>query len=267
MEKSKLIRLKDELLKESFLQILKENIAQWLYLEIDLEMYDLNHPQVSFYYDLDQGELNTLIMKYYDSVQIYSPKDQWSGEAYVDFLLDLDPVAICGRKQMIEQLQPFMHDYFAEYGIVVADNRYREFPQFDLVRQANSQDAGQIAELMFSTEEFSQNNSLEVLKKQLLDRMNSGIGRSFVIEENGMIVAHTAIYAECGNVAVESGLVVHDQYVKKFYGLIIHEYIKKVLTQEGKTLYGLRYNDNMQNSAKKEAMDVRAECGRLIKRR
>ena len=260
-------KLDNEQLKKQFLEELKENIAQCLYLTIDLEMYGLNDPKVNFYYDLYQGRLNTLIMKYYDSVQIFSPNDNWNGSIYVDFIRGLDPIAICGKKQMIEQLRPFMQEYYSEYGIVVADNRYREFPQFKLVRQAIPQDAKKSAELMFSTEEFSQNNSLDMLEKQLFDRMRNGIGRSFVIEEDGMIVAHTAIYAECGNAAVESGLVVHNEYVKKFYGLIIHEYIKKVLTEEKKTLYGLRYNETMQNSARKEDLDVRAECGRLIKRR
>lgn len=259
--------LKDEQLKEKYLETLKKNIAQCLYLAIDLETYGLDDPNVTFYYDETDSELNTLIMKYYDSVQMYAAAPDWDAEGYVDFITSLNPLAICARKDIIEKLEPFFANYYPEYGIVITDNKYTEFKQFAVVRQAVPDDAGAIAGLMYSTEEFKQNNTLAVLEKQLADRMRSGKGRSFVIEDNGMIVAHTAVYAECGDAAVESGLVVHEDFKKKFYGMIIHEYLKKVLSLERKKLYGLRYNDSMQNCAKKEKLDIQAECGRLIKKR
>ncbi len=257
-------KLDNELLKNKFLDTVKQNIGQCVYLAIDLETYGLDDPNVTFYYDEIDGELETLIMKYYDSIQMFSPNYNWDEKKYVEFIKSLSPIAVCARKDIIQKLENHFTEYFPEYGIVIADNKYMEFKQFNLVRQAEPGDARRIAELMYSSNEFRQNNTLDVLEKQLYDRMKSGLGRSFIIEEDGIIVAHTAIYAECGNVAIESGLVVHEDYKRKFYGMIIHEYIKKKLSLESKTLYGIRYNDNMQTNAKKEKLDIRAECGRLI---
>lgn len=259
-------KIDSEQLREKYLTVLKKNIAECLYLAIDLETYGLNDPNVTFYYDEVNGEPETLIMKYYDSVQLFSADADWNAADHADFIASLSPVAICAKKDIIEKLENFFPDYFPEYGIVIADNKYMEFKQFSMVRQARPEDADRIAGLMFSTEEFRQNNTFDTLVKQLSDRMKSGLGRSFVIEDNGIIAAHSAIYAECGDAAVESGLVVHEDHKRKFYGMIIHEYIKKQLTLENKTLYGLRYNESMQNSARKEKLDIRAECGRLIKK-
>lgn len=252
--------------QKEILQLLKRNISSCLYLAIDLEVYGIDHPNVSFWYDAQGQEAITVIMKYYDTLQIFSNDNNWKAENYAEFMLNLNPVAICGRKQMIMELEKYMPDYFSEYGVVIVDNNYREFRQFQQVREATVSDAAEIAKLMFMSEEFRANNSLNILEKQLKDRISNKLGRSYIIEEDGQIVAHTAIYAECGNVAVESGLVVHPDYKKKFYGLIIHEYIKKVLAQEGKELYGLRYNESMQKSAQKEKIQIMAECGRLIKK-
>ncbi len=259
--------LKDKALADKFLSVLKQNIAQCLYLAIDLETYGLDDPNVTFYYDEKNGGLHTLIMKYYDSIQMFTPDPDWNAEGYAEFIMSLEPVAVCARKDVIEKLQPLLTNYNAEYGIVIADNKYREFRQFEMVSEASPEDAHDIAQLMLLSEEFAQNNTPEVLEKQLSDRMKSGLGRSFIIRDNGVVAAHTAIYAQCGEAAVESGLVVHEDYKKKFYGMIVHEYIKKELSLQNKTLYGLRYNFNMQNSAELEKLDVKALCGRLIIKR
>ena len=39
-------------------------------------------------------------------------------------------------------------------------------------------------------------------------------GLSVVAEEDGKIVAHTAVYAECENIAIEGGLIVDENYKK-----------------------------------------------------
>lgn len=254
--------LTDEIKRSEILEMLKNRIAQCLYIAMDLEIYGLRNPDVTFYYDDD--EVFTIIMMYYDTVQMFTSGKASDLLKYVDFIKGLNPIAICAGKDIVEQLEPHFENYKAEYGIVISDNSYLEFKQFDMIRAAKMEDVDGIAELMLSTEEFSQNNTLDVLKKQLSERICTGRGRSFVIEDEGKIVAHTAIYAEIENVAVESGLVVHADYKKKFYGMIIHEYIKKVLSQENKKLFGRRYNESMQNSAQLEKMVVEAECGRLI---
>ena len=261
---SALRKLTDENTRQRILSILKANIAQCLYLGIDLEVYGLDCPDVNFYYSESSGGIDLVVMHYYDSVRIYSPGESWDVSACAELIRPFRPMAVCGKKDMIERMQEYFPDYDGEYGIVIADTQYKAFPQFRLVSRATEEDIPEIAELLYSTEEFRRNNTLDVLERQLRDRMRMGIGRNFIIRENGVVAAHTAIYAECGDAAVESGLVVHEDYKRKFYGLIIHEYIKKLLSEEHKTLYGLRYNEGMQQNARAEKLDVRAECGKLV---
>ncbi len=257
-------KLTDEAVRQKILESVKKNIERCVYLGIDLEVYGLEWPDVEFFYSERDGETDLVVMHYYDSVRMFSPTGVWNAQECAELIRPFRPLAICGEKSMIEKISELFPDYDAEYGTVIADMQYRKFPQFRLVSEAAEEDIPEIAQLMFSTEEFSRNNTLEGLERQLRDRMKMGMGRDYIIRENGVIAAHTAIYAECGSAAVESGLVVHEDYKKKFYGLIIHEYIKMVLSQENKTLYGLRYNDVMQKNAQAEKLDVRAECGRLV---
>ncbi len=248
------------------LAYLKSHLEECIYLTIDLEKYGYQCPEVEFWYTEKEGRPNTVLMKYYDSFQVFSADDKWEAEESAAFMERYHVQTICGKESMIKKLEERMTEYSAQYGIIVKEDTYKEFKQFELVREAEAEDAGEIANLMLTDEDFKMNYSLEELTKQLRDRMNDKMGRSYIIKEDGKIVAHTAIYAECGPAAVESGLIVHEDYKKKLYGMIIHEFIKKKLLSEGKTLYGFRIVDNMQRYAKALGLNVCGYYGKLTRK-
>lgn len=251
--------------QERILLHLKKHLTECIYLTIDLEIYGYTHPEVEFWYDEKEGEVETVLMKYYDSFQIFSANENWDASKSAEFMKSYMVKTICGKESMIIKLAELMPEYKVQYGIVVKEDSFKEFKQFELVRSAVPEDAREIAELLLTDEDFGTNYSLDGLEKQLSDRMKEKKGRSFVMVEDHKIVAHTAIYAECEDVAVESGLIVHEDYQKKFYGMIIHEFIKKKLLTEGKTLYGFRIVDNMQRYAKAVGMNVCGHYGKMTR--
>lgn len=251
--------------QEKVLIYLKKHLTECIYLTIDLEIYGFDHPEVVFWYDEKEGELETILMKYYDSFQIFSADEQWDASKSAEVIRPYEVMTICGKESMIVKLAKEMPEYKVQYGIVVKEDAFKEFKQFELIRDAKPEDAREIAELLLTDEDFGMNYSLEGLEKQLSDRMIEKKGRSYVLVEDDKIVAHTAIYAECEDVAVESGLIVHEDYKKKFYGMIIHEFIKKKLITEGKTLYGFRIVDNMQRYAKAVGMNVCGHYGKMTR--
>lgn len=246
---------------------LYQHISESIYLTIDLEKYGVSNPQAQFWYDETNGQIDTVVMKYYDSFQIFSSNPQWNPEETAELARRYEVTTICGKKSMIECLIKMLPEYEASYGVIVRENTYREFPQFSLIEEAHSEDAMEIAQLMCTDEDFDENYEVEILAKQLADRMEDNSGRSFVIREDGKIVAHTSVFAENNTIAVESGLIVDKDYKDKLYGMMIHEYLKKKLLAEGKTIYGFRIKDSMKRCTKASKDNVCGYYGKMTRRK
>ena len=248
------------------LAYLKKHLEQCIYLTIDLEAYGYENPNIQFWYTKTDDMYDTVLMKYYDSVQLFSANEQWDSTETIEMLKDLNVITICAKRDMIEKIEAHMKEYDVAYGIIVKDDSYREFKQFENVRPATVDDVEEIVELMYTDKDYSDNYTVEGLQQQLRDRIRDEKGRSYVIEEDGKIVAHTAVYAQCDNIAIEGGLIVDENYKKRMYGMIIHEYIKKVLIGEGKAVYGFRVMDNMQRYAKLGNLNIVGHYGKMSRK-
>lgn len=254
--------------ESAVLEYLRDHVSECIYLYIDLQKYGTENPDVQFWCTWKGEKPDTVLMKYYDSFQIFSANEAWDVEETVRLLEEYPVTTICGKKSMIEELSARLPEYTAAYGVVVKEEDYREFPQFASIREAVPEDAVEIARLMCTDEEFGDNYEVETLTRQLADRMREKVGRSYVMWEDGKIVAHTGIFAENEEIAVESGLIVDAAYQSKFYGIIIHEYIKKQLLEEGKKLYGFRIKGRMKRCTKAANSDpVCGFYGKLTRRK
>lgn len=241
------------------LKYLQEHISDCIYLYIDLQKYGTENPNVQFWCSWKGESPNTVLMKYYDSFQIFSAYEKWDIEETVKLLKEHPATTISGKENMIEELSALLPAYVSAYGVIVDEKDYREFEQFESIREARPEDAMEIAHLMCTDKEFGNTYKVEILAQQLADRIRENVGRSYIMQEDGKIVAHTAIFAENEEIAVESGLVVDTAYKSKLYGMIIHEYIKKQLTEEGKKLYAFRIKSRMKRCTRAGINDT--VCG------
>lgn len=237
-----------------------------IYICADLQIYGVNSPDVKFWYEEKEGKLQTVFMKYYDSFQIFSGDNDWAAEEYAEWICSFGVTTICGKKSMIEKLEKLLEHYEAAYGIIIEEKGYKEFPQFSMIHQAKIEEAEEIAELICRDEEFKSNYSVDVLTRQLKDRIRKGIGRSFVLREGNILAAHVSTFVENDKIAVESGLIVDAAYKNKFYGLIIHEYLKKVLAEEGKSIYAFRIKENMKRYTHLANEVVCGEYGKMTRK-
>jgi len=259
---------------DKVLDYLRASLLDCLYLYIDLKTCGLADKNVLFWHTENSREyienpleytesptaynkdvagrakssagLNTIVMKYYDSFQIFSAYENWSLGETLNLLNEISVRAIHGPEKIIRDLHKHCADLYNEsYGLVVCDNAYRELKLFSKVEQANSGDANEIAALMCSSVEFSASYNQEILAGQLNDRLNGGSGRSYIIRENGKIAAHVGTFAELDDIAVVGGLIAGREFKESFYGIALYEYIKKILRQEEKNIYAMRYTDKM----------------------
>lgn len=247
------------------LEYLKAHFSNCIYLYIDLKKYGVTHPEVLFWYSEADGDPNTVIMKYYNSFQIFSADKDWKPDEYAAFIAQHSVLTISGNIEVIRKLDKHLRGFKTAYGLVIHEKKYKEFPQFSLVSKADAHDALEIARLMCSDQEFGENYTVENLSRQLADRILENAGRSYILRENDRIVAHVGTFIEDETMVVESGLIVDRTFKNKFYGLIIHEYLKKTMIEEGKNVYAFRINEHMQSYTKAGNDDICGYYGKMTR--
>ena len=222
------------------LYFLKENLADCIYMYIDIKKYSLFNDNMKVWINRENnpGKIKTVLMKYYDSMQIATTEEQEQTKWLADFLQSNPVSMISGRESLIQKLSLSMaKDYDSIYGMVYRINEYRIFEGTEKIETATLDDCEEIACLICSDEAFQNNYKIKELEHQLRERMETGMGRNVIIRKDGKIVAHIATYAEYENIAVTSGLIVDAHYRKEGYGFVIESYLVNALLREGKEIY------------------------------
>ena len=245
---------------------LKENVEHCIYIYIDIVKYGVEHSDIKLWYSETNKEINGVVMKYYDSFQLFFV-DVEQDKQEICRILEENPVkTISGNEELIKAIEKYFSDtYVANYGIVVKETKYKKLPGFDKVEPASISDCEAIAHLMCQDEEFGNNYEETELARQLKDRMQTGMGKSFILRENGEIVGHVATFAEVDDLVVQSGLIVSKKCKNPFSGLILHEYMKSVSLDAGKTVFAFRIKEEMQKYEKSPGTIICGNYGKLTK--
>lgn len=245
---------------------LKEHVDHCIYIYIDIVKYGVEHPDIKLWYSETNKGINSVLMKYYDSFQIYS-LDVERDKKEICHILEDNPVkTISGNEEVIRTIEKcFLEAYVVNYGIVVKETKYKKLPGFDKVEPALISDCEAIAQLMCQDEEFGNNYEENELARQLKDRMQTGMGKSFVLRENGEIVGHVATFAEADDLVVQSGLIVSKKAKNPFSGLVLHEYMKGVSLENGKSVYAFRIKEEMKKYEKSPGTVICGHYGKLTR--
>lgn len=225
---------------DDILIFLKKNVSNCLYMYIDIKKYGLQNPNMTVW--LSRGDssnkVNTVVMKYYDSIQLFSDNREWHKEWLAKLILKEKYSMISGEAFMIRQLEELLREeYQSEYGEIYQLPSYRKTDDTDIVQYAREADMEEIAELICMDESFKANYQPKILEKQLKERLLSGMGRNAIIRDNKRIVAHIATYAEFEDIAITSGLIVHPEYRTSSYGFIVESVLTNDLLDLGKFVY------------------------------
>lgn len=240
--------------KGRILEYLKKGLHDCLYLYIDIMNYGIASDNMKVWIEEEQGELVLVVMKYYDSFQIYSHRRGIDVASVLALLREYPVAMISGRRDIIEQLERVCDGYRASYGAVFDVSYVRriikmEMPQKNeavaaakekgtlAVTMATEEDAREIAELICSDRAFRANYGVENLAEQLAERMRTHTGRSAIIRMADRIVAHSSTYAETKGIAVLSGLVILPEYRNCGYIEMLAAYMAEQLGKEKKAAF------------------------------
>lgn len=258
--------------RDAILEYLKKAIAECIYLYIDILNYGVASENMTVWLKEKDGQIELVVMKYYDSFQIYSHRRGIDTEQILSLLREYPVTMVSARRDIIEQLEEVCSGYRAVYGAVfdvsclrrafgIMGGSKSSAPE---VTEAVADDAAEIAALLCTDEAFRVNYKEEELARQLEERIRTHTGRSVIIRMDGRIIAHHATFAEAAGVAVVSGLVIRPEY----RGLGCYEalvsYLGRQLVREGKTPYAFAISDKTVRYHRAVYTEC-GEYGKLVK--
>lgn len=225
----------------AILQYLSKDLGNCIYLYIDISKYGLDNPNMELWVEKEGNRYNLVVMKYFDSLQIYATDENWNSVEIERLIIEEKIRMISAPIHIATQLMSIAsvsERYKRTDGLVYQYDNIKPISN-ELLRRKNicvelaqNEDMEEIAKLICSDMCFAENYDLDKLTQQLLERAQTGMGRNYIIREKGEIVAHIATYAEENQIAVASGLIVNNPYRAKMYGIIIENYLVTKLVQE-----------------------------------
>lgn len=231
--------------REKILQYLSQNPADCLYLYIDIMNYGIDSEHMQVWFEEVQEQIGWVVMKYYDSFQIYHHR-KCPDVTVVLPLLQQYPVAmISGRRDLIEELEEQCPEYEAVYGEVFLMDKYRKVQDQTEILKATEEDTEEIARLICTDEEIGGHYTVDNLAMQLAERIKTKSGRSYIIRAGEEIAAHSATYAEAEGVAVVGGTIIHPDYRNTNYYICLSNYMLRELALEGKKTYTFATSEKM----------------------
>lgn len=227
------MRLADKKDFEQILEYLEKDIGNCVYLYMDIKKYGLEDGHIKVWVNSEE-KLTTVVMRYYDSLQIYADKQLGDYEGIRQCVLKEKVKMVSGEKTVIAKLleNDFIRKQYADKeGFVYLFKDYKML-SCEEIEEAKLEDMEEIANLMCMDDNFAKNYKPEILAKQLRERMLTKMGRNYVIRKDNKIIAHIATFAEDMGIAVTSGLIVHPKYRNYPYGTIMESYLVNVLQRE-----------------------------------
>lgn len=251
--------------RAKILEYLRTDMKDCIYLYIDIMNYGVSSDYMKVWIEEEADDLSLVVMKYYDSFQVYSHLTKCNTALVVELLKQFPVAMVSGRRDIIEQLEKECEEYQTTYGAVFVMDRYRPMKTDTEVLLATEADATEIAELICSDEEIGGHYTVKNLSAQLVERIRTGTGRSYIIRENGAIVAHSATYAEAEGIAVVSGTIIKPEYRNSNHYMVLSNYILQQLEKEEKVVYTFAVSDKMMRYH--DMLHTKCgEYGKMVKR-
>lgn len=233
--------------KNKILEYLKKDIANCIYLYIDILNYGISSDNISVWIEEYNQDIQWIAMKYYDSFQIYSRNELCNLENLLPLIQTYKVSMISGPKRIIQQLHEKCGLYQVSYGAIFFMDKYRKIDSGPPIEKAKEADVREIAKLICSDPEIGGHYEVENLAIQLADRIRTGTGRSYIIRESGKIAAHSAAYAETKDIAVVGGTIVSPKYRNTNYYMLLSNYMLQELLNEDKKVYTFAVSPKMIN--------------------
>lgn len=224
--------------KITILNFLRKDIANALYMYIDIKKYGLLNENVDVWYEDKTNCLSTVIMRYHNSITIYSKDSSLIFDDVLSIINNYNVTIVNGNYESITNFAKYLKKEVDSIGYVfklyACSNGYYSDVR---IEKPKKEDFDEIARLICDDKTFNKLYNINEIKTQLLSRLNDGFGRNYIIKDQNKIIGHIATYAEFDGIAITSGLVVDKNYQNGIYGAMLERYLINTLIDENFEVY------------------------------
>lgn len=253
--------------KEFIEKYIGKRYPECLYLYLDLKQYGCQSDFTQTWIQENEGEITAVLLAYHSALHVYSKDLNCDVIELTNFILETNPSIICASAELIKLLEPYIcsKGFISEYGHIGKFVK-REPPSTDYdIRLADKEDITQIAQLLYEDDDIGASYSLNDLIKQIEERLNDGFVRSYVIRENGHVVAHLGTGAETEKLCTISYVITAPEYRGKGLSSSLFFFACEKLTAEGKEIYSVYYPENSRRLHHKMGFEDCCEFGKLYR--
>jgi len=249
---------------ESIVAFLKKHINDSLYMYIDIAKYGLELPSMKVWVN-EGSPVKMVVMKYHTSLSVCADDDGWDREAVLELVRQEKPLSMTADEKWIKDIfDDIQDDYTVEYGHMFSFDKYRDIHMDVEVETAKEEDMLEAAALIKTDEGIGSYYETQDLADQLIERMNTQMGRSYIIRENGKIIAHIASYAEYDGLATTGGLIVDADHRDTVYGAFLEKYLVDRLHEDGFKVYTFVTGRMRYRFLKAMGNEVAGKYGKLM---
>jgi predicted GNAT family acetyltransferase len=206
-----------------------------LFILADIENFGFDSRFQDVWYELREGKMIGVVLRYHDNLIIYSKNLESDFEIIKEVESMYKIRIISGKRSVIDNYSK-QHDltYFSiamEYTDTIIDKKTSR-----LIKVATTSDATDIARCYAEYNAFKglYSDILEERAKQITDRMVSGEGKHVFIKDEELIISHGNTSGEMSFAGMIGGLFTNPLYQRKGYASEILTYLTNDLISRDK---------------------------------
>lgn len=254
--------------QKDILSYIGNDYGKCLYLYIDLVQYGCDSEYTKVWVAIDTDGINMVMLAYHSALHLYSKYLNFNVEEITHFIQEKNPSIICASKLLIERLSPLLtvDGYEAEFGYIGKKKNPIKTKDELQVEIAQENDIEQIAKLIYEDQDIGASYTFDDLVGQIRERLSQGFVRSFVIKQDGIVVAHLGTGAEINNLCTISYVITHPDYRGRGLSSSLFRYACQQLESENKEIFSVYYPENSRRLHHKMGFEDYCECGKLFRK-
>lgn len=233
-----MIRKLTEIDNEKVMSFLKKEAAFNLFIIGDIEAFGYNADfQEIFGFYREENDLSAVLLRFHNSFIPYGKPDTLPVRDFAEIIMAYpEKVFLSGKSELVEKFENIeglalgkkQVTYFAE----CTTDAYLEETKYKIMK-ANTTDVDRIIDLRSGIEEFHPNpNAREIF----LQSLETGTGRTYYMEDEGLMVASASTAAENSMSAMIVGVCTHKDFRRKGLATAVMQKLFKDVMNDGKQL-------------------------------
>ena len=176
--------------EEKLLNYLSNEAVFNTFMIADILNYGFEQEFQSIYADIEEDSISGVYLKFYENLIVYSHLNRIDRKFMKEWLQDFSPAVIMGKAKLVSVFQELLPSYqFAQKSLyILKEEKFNAGIRRNItIRAATLADVDKIYDFLMTIEEIK---GLYGSKEMIENRIRTGDGIHYLVEEDGEIIGH-----------------------------------------------------------------------------